>query len=48
MTIGVGREANGMYYLLDAHAMSSPDVSSFSNPVFPQFFAHVKLVATDL
>lgn len=50
MTIGVGREANGLYYLLDEPAVPTSDVfsSSFSNSVHFPISAHVKSVATDL
>jgi hypothetical protein len=50
MTIGVGREANGLYYLLDDPAVPASDVfsSSFSNSVHFPISAHVKSVATDL
>jgi len=50
MTIGVGREANELYYLLDEPAVPTSDVfsSSFSNSVHFPISAHVKSVATDL
>jgi hypothetical protein len=51
MTIGVGREANGLFYLLEKPALLSTNVSSSSctfNFVPFQFFANVKSVSTDI
>jgi hypothetical protein len=48
MTIGVGREANGLFYLLEEPALSSTAMTSLSNSVPFSFFANVKSVSTDL
>jgi hypothetical protein len=51
MTIGVGREANGLFYLLEKPALLSTDVFSSSctfNFVPFQFSANVKTVSTDI
>jgi len=49
MTIGVGREANGLFYLLDNPIMlSKVDSSSCKFPVPLQFSATVKFVSTDI
>jgi len=50
MTIGVGRKANGLYYLLDELAVPASNVFSsyFSNSVHFPISAHVKSIATDL
>jgi hypothetical protein len=48
MTIGVGREANGLFYLLDNPDMLSKADSSCKFPVPFQFSATVKSVSTDI
>jgi len=48
MTIGVGREANGLFYLLEEPVLSSTAMTSFSNPVPFSFSANVKSISTDL
>jgi len=48
MMIGVGREANGLFYLLEEPVLSSTAMTSFSNPVPFSFSANVKSVSTDL
>jgi hypothetical protein len=49
MTIGVGREANGLFYLLDNPDMLSKADSSSCKFVVPfQFSATVKSVSTDI
>jgi hypothetical protein len=48
-TIGVGKEANGLFYLLEKPELHQPDISS-CNFTFASFMfsAHVKYVSTDL
>jgi len=49
MTIGVGREANGLFYLLEKPDLLSTDASSScKSPVPFQFSATVKSVSTDI